>query len=81
MNVNTFNPNYDGYRGVYFGQDNQIKYNLFAETNGVGWIGKLTGTLTFRGDTLYENLDTSVGIHIYVKLKLPKEYLNYTVMW
>lgn len=77
-----FNPKYNGYRGVYYLENKKIRYDLFAEINGWGWIGRLSGTLTFIGDTLYVKRDYStMYIDIYIKRKLPDGYLDYKADW
>jgi len=80
---NTFNPNYNGKRGVYFEKNNRFKYDLFAEMNGLGWTGKLTGTFTFsgNGDTLYVKRDVSKVIDIYIKRKIEPKYLDFQADW
>jgi len=82
FNKNDFNPRYNGYRGVYYWDKNQIRYDLFAESNELGWIGKLTGTFTFSGDTLYVKRDVDkTHIDIYIKRKLPPSYLDHKADW
>jgi hypothetical protein len=81
LDSNSFNPEYRGYRGVYFKEDDRIRSDLFAGSNELGWIGKLPGTLTFKGDTLivYEKL--SMLTEVYIKRKLPQGYLDYNANW
>jgi hypothetical protein len=82
LNINEFNPHYQGYRGVFYSEKNQIRYDLFAESNGLGWIGKLSGTFYFNGDTLYIKRDeASKEFDIYIKKELPSGYLNYKAVW
>lgn len=77
-----FNPEYRGYRGVYYLDKNQIRYDLFAPSNELRWIGKLTGTFRFSGDTLYVQRDESPQyINVYIKRELPKEFLQYNANW
>lgn len=79
---NDFNPNYRGYRGVYYKEGDEIKSDLFSIANDWGWTGKLNESLIFKGDTLYVKRDKSRGnIEKYVKRKLPAEYLKYKADW
>jgi len=81
LNENSFNPQYAGYRGVYYLKNVDIGYDLFSTVNQSGWLGKLTGVFFFRGDTLlvhgYQTKDTS----IYIKRKLPGQLMNFNVDW
>jgi hypothetical protein len=86
--VNEFDPLYTGYRGVYYTENNKIRFDLFAEIDERQHIGKITGTLTFSGDTLYVKQDDRKGIdamkyptEIYVKRKLSPEYFVYKANW
>jgi hypothetical protein len=80
--TNDFNPEYKGYRGVYYSEKSKIKYDLFAPSNELRWIGKLTGEFTFSGDTLYVRRDESPKeVDIYIKRTLPPEYFQYKANW
>lgn len=57
IDTNTFNPQVRGYRGLYYKEKGKIHFDLYAESNELGHIGRLTGTLTVSGDTLYEYVD------------------------
>ncbi|MCH8904016.1 MAG: hypothetical protein IIA45_08900 [Bacteroidetes bacterium] len=81
LDIKDFDPVYTGYRGVYYHEKNEIRYDNFGISNGLGWIGKLTGAFTFIGDTLYKKSDYSSYVQIYIKRELPKEYLKYRVDW
>ena len=83
LNPNDFNPEYNGSRGVYYLKGNTVRYDLFAPSNGLGWIGKSTGNFTFSGDTLYVNDDdiSRRGVEIYIKRKLPPEYFKHKADW
>jgi hypothetical protein len=82
LQPNDFNPEHNGYRGVYYSEENKLRYDLFAPSNGLGWIGKLTGTFRISGDTLYEIRDVDKKhIDIYIKRKLPLDYLDYKKNW
>ena len=86
--VNEFNPFYSGYRGVYYTNENKIQFDLFAEIDQRQHTGKITGTLSFRGDTLFVKQNdirglnaTTYPIEVYVKKKLPIEYFIYKANW
>jgi hypothetical protein len=88
LSVSKFNPNYSGIRGVYYLEKNQIRYDYFSAIDQRYNIGKITGTLTFSGDTLYVKRDNRKGIdatsypmRIFIKKKLPPEYFVYKVNW
>jgi len=82
LDYNTFNPEYCGYRGVYYMEKGQIRYDLFAPSNGLGWISELNGTFRFSGDTLYVIQDVDKRhIDIYIKRELLPEYRNYKALW
>lgn len=83
-----FNPLYGGKRGVYYSENNKIKYDLFAEIDEHQHLGKISGTLSFMGDTMYLKRDDVKGIdktdypkRIFLKRKLPPEYFVYKVNW
>lgn len=86
--INELNPLFTGYRGVYYSENNKIRYDLFAEIDQRQHTGKITGTLTFSGDTLYVKRDDRKGLNatdysteIYIKRKLPPEYFVYKADW
>lgn len=81
VDTSYFNPDYDGYRGVYYLERNKIRCDLFAGSNELGWIGKLPATMMFIGDTLYVYKDYSKYKSIYIKRELPIEYFNYKSNW
>lgn len=82
LELNDFNPKLTGYRGVYYSEKGKIRYDLFAPSNELRWIGKLTGTFTFSGDTLYVRRDeTKKEVDIYIKRELPPGYLDYKAYW
>ena len=83
IDTTTFNPNYDGKRGVYYKEGNQIRYDLYAESNQQGHIGLLTGTFVFSNDTLYKYTysDYLKQPSIYIKRRLPTGYLDYSANW
>lgn len=75
----TFNPNFNGYRGVFYRDNGIIKADLFTRTTGIGKMAIITEKLKFIGDTLFvkERIDTKV----YIKRKLPLEYFDYKADW
>lgn len=83
-----FDPNYSGQRGVYYKENDKIRYDLFAPIDELYHLGKISGTLTFSGDTLFMKRDDVRGINkmtysveIYIKRKLPPKYLQYKANW
>jgi hypothetical protein len=88
LDVIFFDPNYAGYRGVYYADNSKIRYDFFAGIDQRQHTGKITGTLTFSGDTLYVKRDDRKGLNatdysteIYIKRKLPPEYFQYKANW
>ncbi len=83
LDSNDFNPLYNGKRGVYYKEGNQIRYDLYAESNQQGHIGLLTGTFVFSNDTLYKYTysDYLKQPSIYIKRRLPTGYLDYSANW
>ena len=86
--VKEFDPLYTGYRGVFYLENNKIRYDYFAEIDAQQHIGKISGTLSVVGDTLYVNRDDRKGLNatsyspkIYIKRKLPAEYFVYKPGW
>lgn len=86
--ISEFDPLYTGYRGVYYLENGKIRFDLFAEIDEWQKTGKITGTLTFSGDTLYVKRDDKKGINaisyptrIYIKRKLPPEYFVFKANW
>lgn len=82
QSVNDFNPDYNGYRGVYYKEEGKIKSDLFSIINDWGWAGRIKETYSFVGDTLYvKNDKPRSNTYKYVKRKLPIEYLKYKADW
>jgi hypothetical protein len=82
LEENSLNPHYSGKRGVCYYYKNDLRYELYAEKNQWGWLGKLTGTLTFKGDTLFVKRDESPNeIKVYIKRELPFAFLDYQAEW
>jgi hypothetical protein len=82
LQPNDFNPDHNGYRGVYYSKENKFHFDLFAPGNELRWISKLTGAFRFSGDTLYVIRDVDKKhIRIYIRRELPHEYLHYKANW
>jgi hypothetical protein len=88
LDSNTFNPEFNGYRGIYYKENGKIRYDYFSSISELGYIGKITGTFKFNGDTLYVKRDDTKGINktihpvnIYIKRQLPLYYLDYKSNW
>lgn len=86
--ITEFDPNYAGVRGIYYKEDNQIKYEEFSAIDQVGHIGRVKGTFKVSGDTLYEKMNDRKGIdatnypmRIYIKRTLPPQYFVYKANW
>lgn len=76
-----FNPDFNGKRGVYYYEDDRIKFDLFGETDERGTLGKIHGWFEFSGDTLYERSYQHDFTEIYIKRKVPEEYLQFEANW
>jgi hypothetical protein len=77
---NILNPNYSGYRGVYYSDGNKIKGDLYAPADERQHIGKLDRIFSIKGDSLL--VERKYGyIDIYIKRKLPPEYFVYKANW
>lgn len=81
LDTNSFNPEYRGYRGVYYKEDNQIRYDIFTIINELGHIGKLSGTFKISSDTLLVNRDVNKYPRMYIKRVLPSSFLNHQANW
>jgi hypothetical protein len=81
LTPNEFDPLYAGKRGIYYKENNKIRFDLFAEIDQQRHIGRLTGALTFNGDTLYIKRDDLSYREIFIKRTLPPEYFQYKANW
>lgn len=82
FNGNSFNPSVKGIRGLYYWEKNKIKYDIFVRTNGMGYMGKVSGEFVIKGDTLIDYPDNkNQGPYYYIKRKIPIVYLDYQVDW
>jgi len=75
-----FDPNYAGYRGVYYHEKKQIKGDRITQVSGIGTMGKITETFEFKGDTLFIRRKNKWN-YIYIKRKIPAELLNREAKW
>ncbi|KUJ61004.1 hypothetical protein AR687_14855 [Flavobacteriaceae bacterium CRH] len=79
---NTFDPEYTGWRGVLYFQDNVIKGDLITQVTGMGEIGIIKQTFEFYGDTLIVKREKSKSANeIYIKRKIPIELLKNKANW
>lgn len=74
-----FDPEYNGYRGVYYKKGSKLKGELFTAVNGLGHMGKLTERLIIKGDTLIVVTGENRNRSFFIKRKLPPEYLIYKI--
>ena len=81
---NNIKPNYLGYRGVYYSKKNQIQIDLFTVTgyNFKKEYGIINNIIEMKGDTLFEKSTKDItSVSVYIKRKIPKEFLNYKSDW
>ena len=89
IDKNSLNPEYSGYRGVYYTEDGQVRFDYFAADEQLRkHTYRISGEFTFKGDTLFVQRDHSKGIskihfpqRVYLKRELPPGYLNYNADW
>lgn len=81
LEKNMFNPNYSGYRGYFYKKNKEIKFDKFGEINQMKEFGKLSGTITVKGDTVYMYTKKYNDTQIFIKTKTPKELLNFNADW
>jgi hypothetical protein len=74
-----FDPEYHGYRGIYYMNNNKLTTELFAPVNGLGHIGKRKEKCRISGDTLFVGRESVQYPQVYIKRKLPAEYLTYRI--
>lgn len=80
-NKNSYNPERVGIRGVYYYENNKIRYDIYGRTSEMGGVRKISGEFIINGDTLIDNRDNLSYQNIYIKREVPKEYLDYQVDW
>ncbi|OXA94410.1 hypothetical protein SAMN06265346_11282 [Flavobacterium hercynium] len=77
-------PNFNGQRGIIYSEENVIKLDLFTI---IGYsfkrdYGIITSILKVKGDTLFEKKLTNPSyVNVYVRRKIPKEFLIYKPDW
>lgn len=79
---NMFDPEYTGWRGVLYFEDNVIKGDLITQVTGMGEIGIVKQIFEFYGDTLIVKEEKSKSENeIYIKRKIPIELLKNKANW
>lgn len=77
-----FDPEYTGWRGVLYSENNMIKGDLITQVTGMGAIGTIKQTFEFYGDTLIVNKKGDrFRNEIYIKRKIPIELLKNNAKW
>ncbi|CAM3936613.1 MULTISPECIES: hypothetical protein [Flavobacterium] len=77
-----FDPEYTGWRGILYSENNVIKGDLITQITGMGEIGIIKQTFEFYGDTLIVNKKgNKFGNEIYIKRKIPIELLKNNAKW
>jgi hypothetical protein len=76
-----FDPDYGGYRGIYYSGDNEIRFDIFVRINSWGWFGKSEGSIYVRGDTLFVKKDVSHYPKIYIKMDIDRINTFYRGNW
>lgn len=77
-------PEYNGYRGIYYLKDDELKCDLFVPNSGLGHkeLGKEVSTFRIKGDTLFEFRKASPEYPgIYLKGRLPEEVAHFQPSW
>ena len=77
----TFDPNYNGYRGIYYRNKNKILGDLITRVTGYGRIGKSRTEFEFVGDTLFVYSEPYKHKSIYLKRKIQTELLEHKAEW
>ncbi len=84
VTLSSINPNFDGQRGVVYSKGNEMKLDLFTIT-GYSFkrdYGIITNILKVKGDTIFEKkIKDLTYVNVYVKRKIPKEFLIYKPDW
>lgn len=73
-------PSYNGWRGVYYKDRNEIKADMLTQVSGIGTLGKITEKFSFNGDTLYVHRKGKWD-YKYVKRKVDQKLLLPTSDW
>jgi len=83
LEMDSFNPEYTGYRGIYYLEKGQPVYEEFVPADEMRTVGRIKGKFTFRGDTLVAKRKGPSNVYptILVKRKVPAKYLEYKANW
>lgn len=83
LNIEDFNPENNGYRGVYYEDKRKVKIDLFIPVDQYRNIGKLSGNIIVKNDTIILKTDKNLPLRKFVKnTKLvPKEFLKFKADW
>lgn len=83
LNVEDFNPENNGYRGVYYEDNGSVRIDLFIIVDQFRNIGKLSGNISIENDTLYLKTDKHSSVRKFIKNNkiVPKEFLKFKVNW
>jgi hypothetical protein len=76
----TFDPNYHGYRGVYYWHNDKINGELVTQVQGIGTMGRVKQNFSFKGDTLIVS-EKIKPIRIYIKRKILPEFIVHNANW
>ncbi|MFY9242118.1 MAG: hypothetical protein WAO74_03740 [Polaribacter sp.] len=82
LKSNMFDPEFTGWRGVLYSENNKIKGDLITQISGTGTIGVIKQTFEFKGDTLFiDRKGNSFEKRVYIKRKVPIELLKNNAEW
>lgn len=78
-----FDPNYNGYRGIYYLQNGKVKYELYGIKGEGLKFGKMSGEFSFDGDNLFQhrNIHTAYSTRKFIKREIPLEFLDFEADW
>ena len=84
ITINSLNPELNGQRGIVYKKNNGLKLGLFTIV-GYGYgpeYGIVGSTIIIKDDTIFEKKDKNIEyINVYIKQKIPKEFLIYKPDW
>ena len=76
------NPEYEGYRGVYYEEDGKIKYDLYSLVNQHQTLGRSSGEFIFKQNRLYIVGPGKNNYNdLYLKRELPEDFIYYKPNW
>lgn len=83
LNIEDFNPENNGYRGVYYEDNGNMRIDLFIPVDQFRNIGKLSGSISIENDTLYLKNNKHSSIRKFVKNNTIalKEILKFKANW